>query len=77
MSQQTPKELQAFYDAVRWSMPCCPNCEIFQSTTVVDMRQTPPVEVKQEYCGLDPLKRPIPAKTVAFGCPRFIMDVPF
>ena len=66
-----------FYAQVRWSIPCCPNCENFRSKRVVDMRTDPAVEFTKEYCELDPEERTPPAKVIAFGCPKFIQDIPF
>jgi hypothetical protein len=72
---KTPADL--FLSQVRWSIPCCPNCEHFKDVLHVTMTGDGFVETKKEYCGLDPQKRLPPAKIVAFGCPRFVQDIPF
>ena len=60
---------EEFVKQVRWMIPCCPNCEHFSSS--------PSHALPNEHCTLDPQKRLPPAKVVAFGCPRFVQQIPF
>lgn len=61
-------------------LPCCPNCDNFCSR--VDSLATIRLSdgympTTDEYCALDPERRRIPARIVAFGCPAFEPGIPF
>lgn len=71
------KVAEQFLKEVRWIIPTCVNCVHFQSLRKIRIDVDNSSEVLVEYCGLDPKQRTPPAKTIAFGCPRFEQDVPF
>lgn len=69
----TPAE--RFMEQVRWAIPCCPNCEHFSKSVVHNLHTG--TDKDKEYCVLDKQQRCPPAKIIAFGCPRFVQDMPF
>ena len=67
---------ERFHEAVRDLIPCCVNCEHF-SQSVERILPGGKTMHDKEFCVLDKLQRPIPAKIAAFGCQRFSHDIPF
>jgi hypothetical protein len=61
--------------SIRWELPSCANCEKL-STSMYNINRDTPRDTP-EFCTLDPQKRLPPVKIIAYGCPAFVLDLPF
>ena len=71
-------QLVGYMRRMKRLLPCCPNCEHFQSIVKQGQMTTGgTLETVSEACGLDPERRRPPAQIIAFGCPAYEPGVPF